>query len=200
MKKKQEVEVRYVKLQTTFIIAVVCIVAGFSAGLLYHSLDGGSSGTVRKVENTQSPAVGNSQLTQQLNSIAILENQIKNDPAKASNWLQLGNLYFDTNQPANAIRSYKKYLELSPDNPDVWTDMGVMHRRNNEPQLAINAFDRAQAVNPRHEPSLFNKGIVLRYDLNKRDEAKKVWQVLLKLNPQATAPNGQFIRDLINQL
>ena len=122
-------------------------------------------------------------------------------PTPPEVWVRLGNHYFDSAQYDKAIEAYQKVLSLAPDNADVWTDMGIMHRRKGQPQKAIDAFDRANAADPRHEPSLFNKGIVLMHDLNDMPRAIKVWEDLLAINPKATVPGStQSIRELVEKL
>ncbi len=75
-----------------------------------------------------------------------------------------------------------------------------MYRRNGQPGKAVEAFDKAMAIAPNHEQSRFNKGIVLRYDMNDREGAVKVWEELLRINPSATAPNGQPMSEAIKSL
>jgi tetratricopeptide (TPR) repeat protein len=74
-----------------------------------------------------------------------------------------------------------------------------MYRRAGKPEEAIKAFDRAIAIDPKHEVSRFNKGIVLLHDLNDRGGAIEAWEKLLEINPAATAPNGQPLRELVNR-
>ena len=122
------------------------------------------------------------------------------NPTNADAWTQLGHVYFDTENFSKAIRAYEKSLELSPDNPNVLTDLGVMYRRNGQPEKALEKFDRAIAVAPNHEQSRFNKGIVLRYDMNDREGAIKVWEDLIRINPSATTPNGQLVSEAIKSM
>jgi tetratricopeptide (TPR) repeat protein len=75
-----------------------------------------------------------------------------------------------------------------------------MYRRNGQPLKAIESFDKAMAIVPNHEQSRFNKGIVLRYDLNDREGAIRAWEELLKINPGAIAPNGQPLSEAIKTL
>lgn len=77
-----------------------------------------------------------------------------------------------------AISAYTKSLELHPENPDVWTDLGVMYRRSDQPVEAIKAFDKAIGIDPKHEASHLNKGIVLMHDLYDREGAIQVWEAL----------------------
>ena len=67
-------------------------------------------------------------------------------------------------------------------------------------EKALEAFERAITVNPQHQQSRFNKGIVLRYDMNDRDGAVKAWEDLLRVNPAATLPNGMPLSEAIKDL
>ena len=62
------------------------------------------------------------------------------------------------------------------------------------------ATNRTIAIAPNHQQSRFNKGIVLRYDMNDREGAVQAWEELIKVNPNATAPNGQPISEAIKDL
>ena len=137
---------------------------------------------------------------EQAKSILSLEQEVAVNPTNVDAWTQLGHVYFDTGNFSKAIRAYEKSLALSPDNPNVLTDLGVMYRRNGQPEKALESFDRAIAIAPNHEQSRFNKGIVLRYDLNDREGAVKAWEELIKINPSSAAPNGQLISEAIKSL
>ena len=75
-----------------------------------------------------------------------------------------------------------------------------MYQRSGKPEEAIKAFDKAIAVDPKHEVSRMNKGIVLLHDLNDFDGAIEAWQGLLEINPIAMAPNGMSIDQMVTQL
>ena len=75
--------------------------------------------------------------------------------------------------------------------------MGVMYRRSGKPRQAIEAFDKAIEVDPSHEISRLNKGIVLMHDLDDIQGAIKVWEELVKVNPSAKTSTGQLIKDVI---
>ena len=115
-------------------------------------------------------------------------------------WIELGNSYFDAGQNEKSIQAYRQALDIDPNNANVWTDMGVMYRRSGNPQEALKSFDKAIEVDPKHEVSRMNKGIVLLHDLNDMDGAIKAWEELLAVNPVATAPNGQSIDQMIQQM
>ena len=190
-----------VKKETALLIAVVALVTGFLGGVVFSVYYTGSGQTVQSSAPHPSSSSPAQDLTaQQAEGILALEKEVAANPENVAAWTQLGHLYFDTNKPAKAIRAYEKALELQPKNPNVLTDLGVMYRRNGQPEKAIEAFDKAIALNPRHDQSRFNKGIVLKFDLNDREGAIKAWEELIKINPAATLPNGQPVSEAIKSL
>jgi len=203
MAKQKSQEANLVKKETMLIIALIAMVVGFLGGVFYSAFQSGSPGRVqtaaappRPPQQQQQPALSN----EQARNILSLEQEVAINPTNVDAWTQLGNVYFDTSNFAKAIVAYEKSLALSPNNANVLTDLGVMYRRNGQPAKAVEAFDRAMAINPSHEQSRFNKGIVLRYDMNDREGAVKAWEELLKVNPNAAAPNGQPISEAIKNL
>lgn len=132
--------------------------------------------------------------------IAAKEQAVLANPKSAENWTELGNLYFDTGQSRKAISSYERSLAIAPDNADVLTDLGIMYREAGEFEKAVATFRRASSVNPRHENAMFNEGVVLYFDLKRRDDAMKAWQRLLAVNPGARAPDGQTVSEVIKNL
>lgn len=201
---KQTTPEGFVKKETTLIVALVAVVAGFLGGTIYSAFQSGPTTTVQtgppsgvpQQQSQPAPNFSNQQATQ----ILSLEQEVAVNPTNVRAWIQLGNVYFDTNNYSKAIRAYKKSLELSPDNPNVLTDLGVMYRRNGQSDKALEAFNRAIAVDPTHEQSRFNKGIVLNYDMRDREGAIKAWEDLLKVNPNAMAPDGLPISEAIKKL
>ena len=132
--------------------------------------------------------------------IASMEQNVLANPKDAQNWTDLGNLYFDTGQSRKAAGAYERSLALAPDNADVLTDLGIMYRELGEYDKAVTSFRRASSVNPRHENAMFNEGVVLYFDLKRKDDAMKAWQRLLAVNPAARAPDGQSVSDVIRNL
>ena len=192
----------YVKKETLLAVGCIALLVGFLGGVTFgvyragslhvHPAmpDAGPNGDPAPVASA--PAAG---VTDALEKEAALH------PETPEVWVRLGNHYFDSAHFDKAIDAYQKALALAPGNADVWTDMGIMHRRKGQPQKAVDAFDRANAADPRHEPSLFNKGVVLMHDLNDMPGAIKVWEDLLAINPKATVPGGtQSIRELVEKL
>ncbi|MGB3648525.1 MAG: tetratricopeptide repeat protein [Desulfobulbales bacterium] len=202
MAKQKSPEGNFVKKETMLIVALIALVIGFLGGVFYSALQSGPTGSVQTTSAPPQPQQQQaSGLTrEQASDILRLEQEVATNPTNVDAWTRLGHVYFDTNNPAKAIRAYEKSLELRPDDPNVLTDLGVMYRRNGQPDKALVTFDRAIAVDPRHEQSRFNKGIVLRYDMNDREGAVKVWEELLAINPNALAPNGLPVSEAIKSL
>jgi cytochrome c-type biogenesis protein CcmH/NrfG len=202
MARQKSPEGNFVKKEFTLIVALIALVVGFLGGIFYSALQSSPTGSVQTTsglppqQQQQQGGLSN----EQARNILSLEQEVAVNPTNLNAWTQLGNVYFDTNNFPKAIRAYEKSIELSPNNANVLTDLGVMYRRNGQTNKALEAFDRAIAVSPSHEQSRFNKGIVLRYDLNDRDGAVKAWEELLKINPNATAPNGQPVSEAIKNL
>ena len=130
---------------------------------------------------------------------AALEDEVERNPANAAAWIQLGHLYFDTDQHEKAIQAYEKSLELSPGNTNVITDLGIMYRRSGNPKKAVQLFEKVIELDPKQENARFNMGIVLLHDLKDTEGAIAAWEGLLEVNPVAMAPNGQSVDELVQQ-
>jgi tetratricopeptide (TPR) repeat protein len=72
-----------------------------------------------------------------------------------------------------------------------------MYRRSGNPNEAVKAFDEAIRIDPKHEVSRFNKGIVLMHDLKDPEGAIQAWEELLKINPLAMGPGGRTVDELV---
>ncbi|MEW6228470.1 MAG: tetratricopeptide repeat protein [Bacillota bacterium] len=182
-----------IKRQTVVWIAAAMFVAGFFSGVVL---------TVYKTSSQHPmPAASNMPVTPKTQDhIASLEAEANRNPQDAAGWIQLGNACFDADLPDKAIAAYETALKIDENNSNVWTDLGVMYRRKGQFDMAIAAFDKAASIDPKHEPSLFNKGIVLMHDKNDIPGAIAVWEKLLAINPLATAPGGKSVDELIQLL
>jgi cytochrome c-type biogenesis protein CcmH/NrfG len=189
---------KYVKKETLLIVGLCCLVIGFMAGIIFSVYKSPAGSGTQVASNQQAPQQGISQ--EQAQKIIILEKEVMNNKENGQAWTSLGHIYFDTNQPEKAIKAYNKSLELLPDNPDVLTDLGVMYRRVGNAEQAIASFDQAIKANPKHETARFNKGIVLLYDVKDQPAAIAAWQGLVQVNPMATAPNGQLVKEIITEM
>ncbi len=200
MSQPEHAPVNAIKKETVILVALCCLVIGFLGGIVF-SVYKAPSVTGGPAPAGQPQAAAPSKLTaEQSQRLLALELEVQKNPGNVDAWTNLGHLYFDSDAFAKAIGAYKKSLELQPNNADVLTDLGVMYRKAGDPQQAIATFDKAIQLNSRHETARFNKGVVLLYDLNDKAGAVKSWQELVNLNPMATAPNGQLVKEILAEL
>jgi len=169
----------------SLVLAVIALVIGILVGVIYSNLQKDTGG-VTPPTSSAPPVVNHQQ------QISMLEGIVAKEPNNRNAWVQLGHNFFDSDQPMKAIDAYGKALELDGNDPDTLTDQGVMFRRVGWFDKAIANFNKANELNPNHIQSLYNLGIVYRYDLKDLPKAAKAWQQLLEINP--TAPGADQIR------
>ncbi len=201
MAKKEISSNDYVKTSTLFGAVALALVVGFIAGAVFTSFKLASNTPVQQQANTgvQNNNQGQDISAEMGSKILQLEQYLKTNPNDGDAWTQLGNAFFDSEQPKNAIEAYLKSLSFKPNNINVITDIGVMYRRNDQPQKAIEYFDKAIALDNTFETARFNKGIVLLHDLNDAAGGIKAWEDLVKVSPLALAPNGESVDALVQK-
>ncbi len=201
---KEVVAGRYVHRTTCILGVLLALALGGMAGYMFGS-SGDAGGEIKQPlgqsdQGGAQPGMnigGNAGL---FDSILQHEEQVRKEPGNVDAWVHLGNLYFDTDQPAKAAEAYEKALALKPDQPDVLVDCGVMYRQLKQYDKALEYFRKALKINPRHEFALFNSGVVLYHDMNRPQEGLEAWRALVRLNPEAKAPDGRPVSALIDDI
>lgn len=182
------------KKETVILAVVIAFLAGFIAGATVAILKGKkgveTAAMVPKPEMAPPPvpAPGPSPL-EVASKIKTLKEIVQKDPKNLPAWVELGNLYFDSDQPKEAIEAYSKYLTAKPENADVRTDMGIMYRRLGDPDRALREFEKAAQSDPKHVNSRYNIGIVLLHDKQDIKGAIKAWEEYLKVDPNSERAN-----------
>jgi tetratricopeptide (TPR) repeat protein len=201
---KQVAAGRYVA-RSTFILALILTL--LVGAVLGRYLFPNEEGLTAQNSEQKKPLDVNSPITAAVNpdkqiidSILRHEEDVRQDPKNAEAWEHLGNLYFDANEPAKSVHAYTKALELVPGKANVMVDCGVMYRKLRQYDKALEFFQNALAVEPKHEAALFNSGIVLYYDLNRKEDALESWRVIVRNNPDAKTPSGDRVSDVIKKL
>jgi cytochrome c-type biogenesis protein CcmH/NrfG len=197
-KTKNDGGAQYVRKETFWLGTLLALAVGFFGGVLFSVFKSDTAAVPGPI-----PAQGpQAQVAQPDRSLMIteLEDETAKNPLNLGAWIQLGNVYFDSDQHEKAIQAYQKALELNPADANVWTDLGIMYRRSGNPQKALECFDKAIAADPKHEPSRLNKGIVLLHDLKDYNGAIKAWEELLAVNPVAMAPTGRSVDEMVQQM
>ncbi len=169
----------------TIFFAVVALIVGVLVGVIFTN--------ARKPEpNSSSVPVSSAPAVNGGQQLAMLEGIVAKDPTNRNAWVQLGNTYFDANQPMKSIDAYDKALAIDGNDPNVLTDQGIMFRKVGWFDKAMSAFEQAAKVDPTHAQSLFNLGVVYRYDLQDFAKAQATWERYLKRN--SSGPGAEQVR------
>lgn len=181
------------KKETVILIVVIAFLTGFITGATVAILKGTKG--AEKAAMAQKPQMAQEAAppsappgpspAEVASKIQTLKEIVKKDPKNLPAWVEMGNLYFDSSQPNEAIEAYSQYLALKPDNPDVRTDMGVMYRALGNFDRAIEESRKAAQSDPKHINSRYNIGIVLLHDKQDIKGAVKAWEDYLKVDPNS---------------
>jgi tetratricopeptide (TPR) repeat protein len=190
------------KKETVILVVVIAFLVGFITGATVAILKGkiGAQGpaVVQKPQMAPAPAPPGPSPREVAAKIQTLKDIVKKDPKNLPAWVELGNLYFDSNQPKEAIEAYEQYLAVKPDNADVRTDMGIMYRNLGDFDRALEEFRKAAQSDPKHVNSRYNIGLVLLHDKQDMKGAIKAWEDYLKLDPNSE--RAQRIRAQIEKM
>ena len=194
------------KKETVILAIVVAFLVGFISGATVAILKGTKGAekpaVVQKPQmapaGVPAPGPPARDSIEVASQIKTLREIVKKDLKNLHAWVELGNLYFDTDQPKEAIEAYSQYLAVKPDNPDVRTDMGIMYRKLGQFDKAIEEFRKAAQSDPKHVNSRYNIGLVLLHDQQDIKSAIKAWEDYLKVDPNSE--RAQRIRAQIEKM
>jgi len=119
--------------------------------------------------------------------VKALMTMLESEPNNVEAMTALGNLYFDHSMWKEAQRWYLKSLEAKPGDANVMTDYAVVLRNLGKGQEALSLLDKVLAKDPAHWQALYNKIIVLNFDLHQHDQALQALGELEKMrssNPE----------------
>ena len=186
------------KKEYAFLFIAIAFVAGIVVGVistvLYEEKIPLPPSSVKPSQSSPSPAIP-ADIQKQ---ISMLQGILKEDPKNLKALVELGNLYFDTDQFDSAIQFYARALELDSKNADVRTDMGIMYRRKGDPDRALTEFRRAAQDDPKHVNSRYNTGVVLLHDKADIKGAIQAWEEFLKVEP--AGPRAENIRNQMEKM
>ena len=181
------------KKETVILYVVIAFLVGFISGATVAILRGtkGAEKTAMVQKPQMAPPAAPAlapparESIEATSQIQTLKEIVKKDPKNLPAWVELGNLYFDTDQPKEAIDAYSHYLAVKPDNPDVRTDMGIMYRKLGQFDKALEEFRKAARSDPKHVNSRYNIGLVLLHDKQDIQGTIKAWEEYLKVDPNS---------------
>jgi len=190
------------KKETVILVVVIAFLVGFITGATVAILKGTKSVerpvVVQEPQMAPVPVPKGPDPIETASKIQSLKEIVKKDPKNLPAWIELGNLYFDSGQPKEAIEAYRQYLTVKPDNSDVRTDMGIMYRALGEFDRAIEEFKKAAQSDPKHINSRYNIGIVLLHDKGDIKGAIKAWEDYLRVDPNSE--KAQRVRAQIEKM
>jgi len=173
---------------------VITFLAGFISGATVAILRGKPGAerpvaerpaTVQPQETETAPEPQKPSPLEVASKVQTLKEILKKDPKNLPALAELGNLYFDSDQPKDAIEAYIQYLAIKPDNADVRTDLGIMYRKLGNFDRAMEEFRKAAKSDPKHVNSRYNIGIVLLHDKGDIQGAIRAWEEYLKVDPKS---------------
>lgn len=167
----------------TILFVALALAAGILIGVIVSNSKRDFSSSVPAAIPAPAPVVNQQQQT------TILEGIVAREPNNRNAWIRLGHNFFDSDQPMKAIEAYARALELNGNDPNILTDQGVMYRRVGWFDKAIKNFEKASSIDKNHLQSLYNLGIVYRYDLQDIDKAISVWEQFIAIDPDSPGAN-----------
>jgi cytochrome c-type biogenesis protein CcmH/NrfG len=129
--------------------------------------------------------------------IAKMEEQLKSDPNNYEALVDLGNAYYDIDNPPKAIEYYERALRIKPNQAPILVDMGAMYRQSGDPDKALELFIRATQIDPDLSQAYFNLGMIYRMEKNDPASAARAWRKYLELEPNSQA--RELIEGLIKK-
>ena len=194
------------KKETVILYILIALVVGFvggaTVGILWVTKSAEKTAMVQKPQMAPSGAPASAPPARDSMEVAsqiqTLKEIVKKDPKNLPAWVELGNLYFDSDRPQEAIEAYRQYLAIKPDNPDVRTDMGIMYRKLGQFDKALEEFGKAAQSDPKHANSRYNIGVVLLHDKQDIKGAIKAWEEYLRVDPNSE--RAQRIRAQIDKM
>jgi cytochrome c-type biogenesis protein CcmH/NrfG len=181
-----------VKKETVLLLVVTLVVGALIGTIIARKPTKTADQDDHDTHVAQAPAADSQKEIQLLKGIVDME------PENRNAWVQLGNKYFDTNQPMESIEAYDKALAIDGNDPNVLTDQGIMYRRIGWFNKALENFSKANKLDPKHTQSLLNLGIVYRFDLEENDKAKDAW--LKYLDVDSTSSTADRVRTMIDHM
>jgi hypothetical protein len=189
----------------TIVTAVIFFSVGFLAGFIYKSQGHTTAPSPAAVAavNTSSaapsagamgagsganidPTTGLPNGHPPLEVAKIIETYVQRanqNPKDAQIPLQLANYLYDKKYFNVAIQWYQRSLSLDSKNINAWTDLGTCFFYTGQPQQAISEYKKALALNPNHQPTMFNMIVVNLEGTHDLKAANRYWKELDRQNP-----------------
>ena len=122
-----------------------------------------------------------------VSDIERLKSVLNHNPDDIAAAVNLGNIYYDQGEAAQAIVYYSYALRIDTNQPDVWTDMGTMYWRNGDVAFAERAYRHVLKTNAGFGNAYINLGLLLRDAKHNLGQACALWKELVEHYPAHTS-------------
>ncbi len=114
-------------------------------------------------------------------AIAAYQKAVSLDPQLAAAYVNLGTLYFGTQQYEKAANSYRRALSINPDYPLAHFNMGNLYDELGDTDQAQSHYQAALKLDPNYADAHYNLALLFQSS-GKTLKAVRHWQTYLKLD------------------
>lgn len=82
------------------------------------------------------------------------------DPTDVENYVQMGMIYFQSDDHANAELVYRKALAIAPDNPKLYSNLGYLRWLDGDAEGAVEFYHKAISLDCGYEIPINNLGVI----------------------------------------
>jgi tetratricopeptide (TPR) repeat protein len=172
----------------SFVMGLAGVLLGLLAGWIIGSQQGGGQTPAPAAAQQQAAAPAAQRPSAPAldeNRVAQLKAEADRDPRNAAIRVQLGNLFFDSEQFQDAARWYTAALDIDPRQVNVSTDLGIAYYYTNQPDKALEQFDKSLAIDPTHSKTLLNIGVVRAFGKQDLQGAARAWERVIEVAPNS---------------
>ena len=108
--------------------------------------------------------------------------ELRKDPKNPALLVQIGTVYFRTQQFSQAAEYYERAAKIKP-SPELFVSLGNSYHYAKSDDRAIEALNHALKLDPKSANALFNLGVLKWETKNDPKSAIECWQRLLKIYP-----------------
>jgi tetratricopeptide (TPR) repeat protein len=183
----------------SLVFALTGILFGLMVGWIIGSQQGSRVIRAPQQATTTAPMAGSGQATLlDDNKVRALETMAAQRPQDAAVRAQLGNMYFDAERYADAIKWYEQAIALDPKDVNVSTDLGVSYYYTNQADRAVAQLSKSLDVDPKHTKTLLNLGIVRAFGKQDLEGAAESWRRVIEIAPNSD--EGRAARQALDSM
>lgn len=115
-------------------------------------------------------------------ALELLKQALIFDSRNDDAFLDIGNIYFETEDTDSAVKAYCEAIKLNPQSYKAYDKCAMALWRKNYIEEAIIAYNKALAINPECASSYNNLGVIYLDGVRNLKEAKKLFERAVSLN------------------